>query len=372
MLGQSLITPATLAAEVRAIPFLRPAFLTQTVQSLNPLGHPNWDRLFGALPGGSFFHGAAWVQVLQETYGYRPYYLTSKDAEGNRTLLPLMEVDSWLTGRRGISLPFTDDCEPICGDHESFEQLFYAAIRLGMARGWKTLEFRGGAKLFDAATPSLAYYTHNLRLASSEEAQFGRLKSSVRRAIRKAEALGVTVKISQTQEALADFYHLHCQTRKKHGMPPQPLSFFRNLGRHVLARNSGIVVVASHRGTPIAASVYFHHRDQAIYKYGASDERCQILRGSNLVMWSAIKWCLGQGMRELSLGRTSLANEGLRNFKLGWDAEEGQISYFKYDLRAGQFVSGKDATSGWHNRIFKNLPTTASRLIGQALYRHWA
>ena len=38
-------------------------------------------------------------------------------------LLPLMEVDSWLTGRRGISLPFTDECEPLYPDAESFKNL---------------------------------------------------------------------------------------------------------------------------------------------------------------------------------------------------------------------------------------------------------
>jgi hypothetical protein len=44
----------------------------------------------------------------------------------------------------------------------------------------------------------------------------------------------------------------------------------------------------------------------------------------------------------------------------------------KYDLRKNEFVTDKDKISGWHNRVFRALPVFASRLIGRALYRHWA
>ena len=35
-----------------------------------------------------------------------------------------MEVDSWLTGRRGMALPFTDACAPLCRFRTEFEALF--------------------------------------------------------------------------------------------------------------------------------------------------------------------------------------------------------------------------------------------------------
>ena len=74
---------------------------------------------------------------------------------------------------------------------------------------------------------------------------------------------------------------------------------------------------------------------RAIYKYGASDETFQDLRGGNLVMWAAIKnFVRAGGAKHLDLGRTSLGNEGLRKFKLGWGAREEKIEYVKYDLRA--------------------------------------
>jgi hypothetical protein len=347
-------------------------FPIDKVQPANPLQHPDWDALVTGLPNFSFFHSAAWAKVLVETYGYAPNYFVAKGINEIRSLLPLMEVDSWLTGRRGIALPFTDDCEPLCPDSGSFKTFFQNAIELGKMRGWKYLECRGGRKFFERIPASLSFYGHSLDLASDKNQQFDRLGSSVRRAIRKAEKDGVMVEISESLEAVRIFYLLHCQTRKKHGLPPQPFSFFSNIHKHILAQNSGIVAVASWQKTPIAASVYFHLGDRAIYKYGASDEKFQYLRGSNLAMWEAIKWHLQKGVKKLHLGRTSMANEGLRRFKLGWGASEEIIEYFKYDFRRKNFVTGSDEVFGWRNRIFQSLPGFMSRLTGKVLYRHWA
>jgi hypothetical protein len=350
----------------------RADFLIGKIQPINPLQYPNWNELVTSLPNFSFFHGAAWAKVLVETYGYAPNYFVTKETNNLRSLLPLMEVDSWLTGRRGIALPFTDDCEPLCPDADSFKKLFYNAIAFGKTRGWKYLECRGGRNFFEEVPASLSFYGHSLDLASSEEQLFGQLESSTRRAIRKAEKDGVTVEISQSLEAMENFYSLQCKTCKKHGLPPQPFSFFSNIYKYILSQNSGIVAVASWRKTPIAASVYFHLGDKAIYKYGASDEKFQHLRGSNLVMWEAIKWYLQRGAKKLHLGRTSMANQGLRRFKLGWGASEEIIEYFKYDFRKKNFVADNDETFGWHNRIFQSLPNFASRIAGKMLYRHWA
>jgi hypothetical protein len=340
------------------------------ISPADPLQIANWDSHVAAHPDFSFFHSVAWTKVLTDTYGYIPNYFVAKDKMDS--LLPVMEVNSWLTGRRGIALPFTDDCEPFCSDGESFKKLFQSAVEFGKSRGWKYLECRGGRKFFEGVIPSLSFYGHTLNLDYGEEKLFAGLDSSVRRAVRKAEKDGVTVEISQDVAAMKIFYSLQCKTRKKHGLPPQPFSFFLNIHRHVLSQNLGIVAVARWRNVPVAASVYFHFGERAIYKYGASDETFQHLRGSNLVMWEAIKWHLRKSVRRLHFGKTSLTNEGLRRFKLGWGAEENKIEYFKYDLRKEKFIMDRDDVFGWHNRVFQLLPGFASRMAGKMLYRHWA
>lgn len=327
--------------------------------------------MVAAHPQGSFFHSAEWAAVLQDTYGYTPNYFVLKQAGVLRALLPLMEVNSRLTGRRGVSLPFTDECEPLGTDAESFQGLMQQVLALGKAKAWKSVEFRGGRKLMGDVPASVEFYSHVLDLDGDEEVLLERVEPSVRRAIRKAEKEGVRVEVSDTLDALEEFYGLLCLTRKKHGIPPQPFEFFRNIHRHVILKGLGIVVLAHYEGREIAGAVYFNLGGKVIYKFGASDDAWQHLRGNNLVMWEAIKWHARKGFKNLHLGRTSLGNEGLRRFKLGWGAREERVEYVKYDLKRGRFLKEKDESSGWHNKVFNAMPIWMSKLVGKALYPHW-
>ena len=197
------------------------------LQPVNPADIPGWDALVTAHAHGSLFHSAAWAKTLHGAYGFRPVYFLTGQPDGRSALLPLMEVDSWVTGRRGIALPFTDDCEPLYSDPAAIRRLVQAALEYGRLRGWKSVEWRGGRELFGEAPASLAFYGHSVPLEAEEERMFARLESSVRRAIRKAEKSGVTVTVAQSLEAMKVFYALQCKTRKKHGLPPQPFVFFK-------------------------------------------------------------------------------------------------------------------------------------------------
>jgi hypothetical protein len=345
---------------------------SREIQRINPIGHANWNTLIASQPKHSFFHTAEWAKVLADTYGYTPVYFAADETDGSRSLLPLMEVDSWLTGRRGIGLPFTDDCEPFCADADTFQKLFKAAVEFGKSRNWKYIECRGGRELFGKVPASLLFYGHGLDLTAGEDGLFAHLESSVRRAIRKAEKAGVTVEVLQSSEAVKIFFSLQCKTRKKHGLPPQPFKFFLNIHKNILSQDMGMVVLARYHGRPIAASIYVNFGDRAIYKYGASDEAFQDLRGSNLVMWTAIKEFVRRGMRYLDLGRTSVDNDGLRKFKLGWGAGEYKTEYVKFDLRKNEFMTDMDEASGWHTRVFRRMPVFLSRAVGTMLYKHWA
>ncbi len=292
--------------------------------------------------------------------------------EHENAVWPLMEVNSWLTGKRGVALPFTDNCEPLGADKKVFGEIFSAAMALGKARGWKYLEGRGGIQLLADATPSISFYGHSVTLLADESKMFAAMDGSMRRAIRKAEKENVTVELSQSESALRDFYDLQCLTRQRHGLPPQSLEFFLNIQKFILSHNLGFIAVAAHGGRKIAASVFFFLGEKAIYKYGASDFTQQDLRGSNLVMWAAMRRLAQLGMTSLHLGKTDLAHDGLRRFKLNLGATEETLSYFRYDFRRCQLVADNDSVAGWHNRVFRALPLPAARLAGRLLYKHWA
>jgi hypothetical protein len=343
-----------------------------SARPLNPIEDGQWDARLAAQGRGTFFQRTAWARTLKETYAFTPVYFATLAGGKIHALLPMMEVDSWLTGRRGVSLPFTDCCEPFAGDLPGFQRLFDQVVRYGQDRRWKYVEFRGGQQFLAPAMPSQRFYGHELALAEDEQRLFATLTPAVRRAVRKAERQGVTVEILKDAMGIRQFYALQCRTRRKHGLPPQPFRFFQNVQKCILAEGSGIIILARLGKRTVAGSIFFHTGQEAIYKFGASDEAMLELRGNDLVMWEGIKYYASKGFRKLHLGRTSPTNEGLRRFKLGWGAREHWINYFKYDLRKSVFVASRDEAFGWYNQVFAALPLSWSRFLGALLYRHVA
>jgi hypothetical protein len=342
---------------------------SSSIQRVDPTRTANWDDQIQSL-GGTVFHSAGWARVLERAYGYQPQYFTSCDeAAAIRSVLPVMEVRSWATGKRGISLPFTDECEPT---GNAFRSLFEAAIEYGRTRGWKYFECRGTEPPLEGATPSLSFFGHRLALKRTEAQLLAGIESSGRRAIRKAQDSGVTVDFTNNAEAMREFYTLVCTTRKRHGLPPQPRKFYDYIQQEILSDGKGAVAIGRYKGTPVAGAVYLHSARSVLYKFGASDESFQQYRANNLVMWEAIRRYCAAGFDHLDFGRTSVANSGLRKFKLGWGTQEYPVSYFKYDLGSNAFVTDADRSSGWHSRIFGSLPGPLARIAGELLYKHIA
>jgi hypothetical protein len=320
-------------------------------------------------PGATLFHSREWAQVLSETYGHQPHYLTRGETGGLDALLPIMEVRSRWTGTKGVSLPFTDLCEPL-GSAADFQALFQQALQLGRDRRWRYLELRGVPPDWLGARASVSFWGHTLDLARGEERTFHSFESSVRRAIRKAEQARLEVATGNSREDVRAYYQLHCQTRQRHGVPPQPWRFFENLQRYVLAAGHGFVVTAHQQGRAVASAVFLHAGRNATFKFGASDARYQEMRGSNLVMWQGIRRCRGLGCTRLHLGRTSRANDGLRRFKLGFGTQESSIDYVRLALPDATVVTVSDRAQGPFNQLFRLVPKWAARCVGAVLYRH--
>jgi len=340
------------------------------IQFIDPTLVSGWDEDILRFPETSFFHSASWAKVLKESYGYDPEYLTLMDSGRLTAVLPLMEVSSFITGKRGVSLPFTDYCEVLTVHKESSNVVFEKLKQQGGKRGWKYIELRGGTDYLGDVPPYTFFYRHELDLSIGADKILRNLRDSTRRNIKKSEKTGVEVRFEGTLDALYEFYRLNCMTRREHGLPPQPFRFFASIHEHIISRDRGRVALALHDGKVIAGCVYFHFGRSALYKYGASDRRFQHLRSNNLIMWEAIKRYAGEGYGQFCFGRTEPENEGLRQFKTGWSATERIINYYRYDLRKNTFMPAGERISSAANKLFSNVPIPIARAIGAVLYRH--
>ena len=139
------------------------------LEIIDPTRYEDWDDIVLSVPGFTFFHSSAWAKVLSESYNCTPVYFMPFRQGKLVAVMPFMEVKSILTGRRGVSLPFTDYSDPIMVDDIQLKDILKPVMDLGKKFKWKYLELRGNGSLLHDASPSVSYLGHILDLSETEE-----------------------------------------------------------------------------------------------------------------------------------------------------------------------------------------------------------
>ena len=352
-----------------AAPMVESAFRSLQFRRVDPLRDPEWDKAIKDGPEPTIFHTSHWAKVLSGSYGYVPHYFLAEHS-GKRIALCLAEVNSWITGCRASSLPFTDECIVlgVGTDAALWKDVLEFSAELAREHRWRSVEFRGVRQ--DMVDFPVTFHGHELDLRASPDQLFSNCESSVRRAVRKAERSGVTVDIERSRSAVQQYYRLHCLTRKKHGVPPQPFKFFEQIYLHIIESGLGFVALGKLAGRVLAGAIFFNYERKALYKFGASDPAADHYRPSNLVMWSAIRHLVEQGYENLCFGRTSLHQEGLREYKLGWGAKEKEIRYLQIKANSKGYDLAPVEQGRESNRLLSRLPLPVLKQIGVWAYPH--
>ena len=342
-----------------------------TVLPIDPHTDPRWLEFLARHPGSTIFHHPQWIRALETTYRYRPCSFGFVE-EGRLTgLLPLLEIRSWLTGARGVSLPFSDFGGPLITSNATLRSVADHCRSLLAEKHWKYVEFRGDVEI--ASTVAGQHFKrHRLQLGKDTDAVFrGFDKSQTQRSVRKAEKSGVVVERSTDPHSMDEFVRLNYITRKKHGMPPQPSSFFRNVHKFVIGTGLGFVSLARIGNAVAAAAVYLTHNDTVYYKFGASDESLLKSRPNHALMWDAIRWGCEHGFKNFDFGRTDLDNEGLLEYKRGWGTVETDVVYRRFLGAATDAQAiGEQGLLEKVKPVFRRMPIPVLKIIGKVLYGH--
>lgn len=347
------------------------------VYLINPLKDPRWDELLARSPGASLFHSTAWLEALRRTYGYEcTAYTTSAPGEPLENGLPFCRIDSWLTGRRLVSLPFSDHCAPLAGKNEDLHDLISALQEESRKKRWRYIEMRPLEPLEAAdrlCHPIATYTLHRLDLRPDLDTVFDRFhKDSIQRKIRRAERESLTYAEGATESIFDTFYRLLVITRRRHRVPPQPREWFRNLadcfGDDLKIR------IACKGGHPVAGMLTIRYRETLIYKYGGSDARFNNLGGMHLLYWRSIEDAKKSGLRVFDLGRSDGDQTGLITFKSRWGAAQSKLTYWRLTPSGNAVHIFDPAARTWRTRVAKQVfsyaPARVLSALGTVLYKH--
>lgn len=337
---------------------------------MTPSDH-RWLTFVDSDPNSSIFHHPAWINLVAECYGYRPFVVAVCNKDGAiKAGLPMMEVKSSLTGRRWISLPFTDHCHPLYYGNSPPREMFEFLAELQAIHAIPRIEIRSSVPHYLQVHELNNFVLHQLRLSADEKAVFRNFHRSVKENIRRAERDGVRVQWGSKEHDLDVFYDLLWRTRHRLGVPTQPKRFFDLLWERIINAGRGFVLLASIDDVPIAGAVFLMHKTTLVVKYSASDRDYWRLRANYLLTWTAIRWACQHGYSLLDRGRCRKSNTGLRDFKKRWDMRESILTYSDMSDMPPNDIA--DRLSDVARPFIRHAPRWISRITGELLYKHFA
>jgi CelD/BcsL family acetyltransferase involved in cellulose biosynthesis len=330
----------------------------------------SWIEFSASKAQANIFHHPAWMTLLAECYGYRPFVAAVINSAGEiRSGVPMMEIHSHWTGKRWVSLPFSDHCAPLHDDDEALDRLIDFLVCLHQERPLQRVELRWTLPDHTFLYSDPHYVLHTLSLDPSPEQVYKRIQRKQRENIRSAENKGVRIEWGKGIEQLRLFYHLQCLTRRRHGLPVQPWSFFELLWQSILEQGLGFLLLAYAGDRCLAGGIFLHWGQTLTYKYAASTEESRVLRPNHLLTWTAVRWGCEHGYRNLDFGRSSVEDKGLRTFKNRWGAEEMSLAYTTLSSVPDKPRGNKVMSA--MQRVIRASPLFVCRAAGELFYRHF-
>ncbi len=347
------------------------------IHQIEPLRDARWNELLESHPRASVFHTVPWLNALRLTYGYEPrVFTTSPPGVPLQNGIVVCRVNSWLTGRRLVSVPSSDHCELLVQDPID-RCAALSRIERGIRReGFRYVDFHCEVDFPTKLCRSTnTYCFHELGLRPDLPTLMKNChKNSIQRKIRRAAREGLTYERGQSEELLKVFLRLYAVTRRRHRLPPQPEKWFRNLvscfGQSLTIR------VACKKGQPVAATLTIRYKNSLVYKYGCSDARYHNLGGTPLLFWKMIEEGKNEGATVFDLGRSDFENTGLITFKDRLGAAKSILTHSRFAVSREPLRIDKLSSLPWtralDRHILARLPDQALYLVGYLLYPHAA
>jgi len=346
-----------------------------SIHQIDPTKDLRWAELVRRHPKASVFHAVGWLLALHRTYGYEPVVFTTSPPTGElKNGLVFCHIKSWLTGRRLVSLPFSDHCEPLFDSREDLNFLIHYLRGALQHENWRYLEVRPADRDFEEANVNIGfsaaskYFLHTLSLLPPlDELLRGFDKDCVQRRIQRGERADLVEKRGSSDELLKIFYSLFVNTRKRHHVPPIPYAWFRNL---VLCNGDALEIRLAYRHEiPIAAILTLQFKGTVFYKYGCSEAGFNRFGAMPWLLWRAIAAAKSNGATRFDFGRTAQDSPGLLEFKNHWVPQPDRLVYWRFPDSPSL-----DSLEGWKlnvaKRAFSFMPNVLLKITGRVLYRH--
>jgi lipid II:glycine glycyltransferase (peptidoglycan interpeptide bridge formation enzyme) len=345
-----------------------------SVYKFDPTTDSRWATFLEQHSDASVFHTKEWLRTLQQTYGYKPVAYSTSNGNELTNAVVFCQIESRLTGKRLVSLPFSDHCQPLASGKDLREILNYLQDNCNTER-FKYVELRPivlDTCMDERKQPfvlSERFSLQRVDLRPELNALYKNFHDScIRRKVKRADREGLLYDMGRSEELQKKFRHLLLLTRRRHKLPPQPSSWLRNI---VNSLGEMVTIhVLSKSDMPVASIVTLKYKSFLVYKYGCSDTQFNNIGATPLLFWKLIQQAKAENAQTLDLGRSSCDDLGLIAFKEHLGAVSSELSYYRNRISTKQKLLPNIGVSVLARQALVHLPDPLFSKVGQLLYRH--
>jgi serine/alanine adding enzyme len=316
----------------------------------------------------------AWLDVLHDGLGHRPFLLLARDGGGVNGYLPLALVSSRLFGRFLVGLPYVTHAGVLAADDGVAASLRDAAIDLAARLDVDHLELRelrpNGDPRFAVTRGDKVRMTRSL--PSDADALWRDLGNKVRNQIRKGERAALAARFGGA-ELLDAFYKVLAENMRDLGSPVYPRRLFAAM--LAMPGRAAEIGIVERNGRTAAAAIMFHgvrgaEGDATTSVLSAGCRRAERANNANMWMYHRLMLrALERESAEFDFGR-STAGSGPHRFKRQWGCRQLPTCWH-YHVRRGDpaALRADDPRHARRVAAWKNLPLWLSRALGPLISR---
>lgn len=338
---------------------------------IDPALDPRWDDFVRSHRFGSVYHLSNWSEVLRKTFSYTPCFFALEERRAISAGLSFMRIDSWLTGKRSISLPGTPYCDPLTETEDqirrlldpTFDEIFDGhAIYLEIKTQFNARMLENGS--FLCYRP---FRNHILSLEKGKD-----LVWKTYRAFGERKEPGATGEVSVRRgEKLKDVKILHellAKSARKTSIPARPLSLLVNIWEG-FPKDLLLLLIAECNGAPCAALLGFLFKDRFYCEFLGADDQYREHRPEEVLVWEAIEAACKRKLKFFDFGLTRPEDLKTMDLHRRWGAVGRDLCFYYFPDAMGcngyAKRNGSSAEVG-DSRLFVHL----KRYAAGKLYRH--
>lgn len=341
------------------------------VRPLDAASAPAWDRFVARMPNGTFFHRAAWAEVLARAFGHTPHYAFAEQDGSITGALPLVHVKTALFGNTLISNPFCVYGGPLAADRQSFAALDAHAAEMMWRTGATAVEYR----FRDPPDPDWfegewqakddLYATFRKSIGPDDERNMKAIPRKQRAMVRKGIERGLSSRADQDVDRL---HAIYAESVRNLGTPVFSRDYFRLL-RQTFPDEMDVVTVWD-KDRPMAAVLNFYDRGEVLPYYGGGTSAARALAANDFMYWEVMRRAAARGCTSFDFGR-SKAGTGAFAFKKNWGFTPQSLSH-RFRLKPGAQVPEHNPLNPKY-RLFiagwKRLPLPVANWLGPMIVR---